>query len=274
MDINALVIFYKVAETCNFSKTSKILDIPISTISRKINKLEIDLNQKLFIRNTRKVILTSEGQVLYETSKPLFEELNNLTNIFEDDCNLNGEIRITSPLEHKKYLAPKIAQFRKQYPKINFYINFSNDVKDMVEDSYDFAFRAGNLEDSNLYCLKLYSENLFPYIYEDYIDNNLEYDALTGFNYCVMEHNTILTLKNGDVFKPVHKIVSNSIEFIQEYAQLQPTIVYIPETFANENFIKLNIFEPKNSSFHILYLHKKLNKPCRLFLDFFKQFQQ
>lgn len=144
MDINALTIFHKVAETNSFSVASRILNIPISTISRKINSLEKDLKRKLFIRTTRKINLTPEGQLFYKSSKPLFEQLHDLSNLFEEDEEISGDIRITSTLEHKCYLAPKIVEFRKMYPHINLFIHFSNDVKDMVEHSYDFAFRAGN----------------------------------------------------------------------------------------------------------------------------------
>lgn len=270
MDINALIIFHKVAETNNFSKAGKILDIPISTISRKITKLEEDLNQKLFIRNTRKIHLTIEGQILYEKSKPLFDELYNLPNIFEKDCNLTGDIRITCTIEYKLQLAPQIVEFRKQYPNINLFINFSNDVKDLIEDSYDFAFRAGELKDSSLYSVKLFKDSLCAYIHKDFFPQNINNESLKEFDYCVMENNFLLTFLNGELVKPKKRIVSNSIEFIQEYAKNQASIIYIPELFAGKDFVKINLFQEKTSYFHIVYLHKKLNKPCRLFLEFFK----
>lgn len=273
MDINALIMFYKVAETNNFSKASKILEVPISTLSRKINKLEADLNQKLFIRNTRKVSLTLEGKILYEQSKPIFEELYNLPNIFEKEGDVSGEIRITSTIEHKCYLAPKVVQFRQLYPNINLFLHFSNDIKDLLEDSYDFAFRAGNLIDSSLYSYTLYKENLSAYIYKQYYNSGLEQGGLQEFDYCVMENNTLLHLNNGETFKPKKRVVSNSIHFIQEYAKFQASIIYVPDSHAQHDFIKLNTFKSKESSFNLVYLHKNLNKPCRLFLEFFKQFK-
>lgn len=279
MDINSLIIFHKIAETNNFSKASIILDIPISTISRKISKLEDDLKQKLFIRNTRKIHLTAEGQALYDKSKKIFDELYNLTNTFEEECNTVGDIRITATLEYKHYLAPKIVQFRKLFPHINLFINFSNDMKDLIEDSYDFAFRAGNLKDSSLYSFKLHNDQLNAYVFDKFYKRALDTDTnseilIDDFDYCMLQNNTILTTKNGQQIKPKNKIVSNSIEFILEYAKEQPSIIYIPESFSQNGFIKLENYESKISYFHIVYLHKQLNKPSRLFLDFFKTFQQ
>lgn len=274
MDINALIIFHKIAETNSFSVASRVLEIPISTISRKINKLEEDLNHKLFIRTTRKINLTPEGQLLYNSSKHLFDEFHDLNNIFETDNNIAGDIRITSTIEHKCFLAPKIVEFRKKYPNINLYINFSNDVKDMVENSYDFAFRAGTLKDSSAYAYPLYSENMHAYIYKDFFPSNLHLDALAEFDYCMMEKISTLKTLDGQALKPKKRIITNSIEFIIEYAKHQASIVYLPDSYVSSDFLKLNTFESITTSFQIVYLHKKLNRPCSLFLEFFKQFKE
>lgn len=273
MDITALTIFHKVAQTHSFSSASRLLDIPVSTVSRKVNKLEEELGQKLLIRTTRKVNLTAEGHLLYESSKSLFDELYQLNNIFEKDENVSGEIRITSTIEHRKFLAPKIVEFRKSYPNINLHINFSNDVKDMIEHSYDFAFRAGKLKDSSAYSFGLYTENLYAYIHKNYFPTTLDLETLKEFDYCMMEKLASLHTIDGKILKPKKKIVTNSIEFILEYARNQATIVYLPESHVSEDFLKINIFEPLSTSFQIVYLHKKLNRACNLFLNYFKQFK-
>lgn len=274
MDINALVIFHKVAETNSFSVASRILEIPISTISRKINKLEEDLNRKLFVRTTRKINLTLEGQTLYNSSKSLFDEFHSLNNIFEDDNNISGDIRITSTLESKCYLAPKIVEFRKSYPNINLFINFSNDVEDLIENSYDFAFRAGTLKDSSLFSYKLHHETLSAYIHQSFFSGVVNPEGLEEFDYCIMPQTSNLKTLDGKVIKPKKKIMSNSIEFIIEYAKNQPSIIFVPDSFITKDFVKLNIFEHIQGSFQIVYLHKKLNRHCSLFLEFFKKFRQ
>lgn len=91
MDINSLRIFYKVADTSSFTKTSKILDIPTPTVSRKIKKLEDDLKIKLFNRTTRNISLTQDGIKLYEKSKPLFESLEKIHSEFNTDDFLSGK---------------------------------------------------------------------------------------------------------------------------------------------------------------------------------------
>lgn len=270
MDINALIIFHKVAETNSFSVASRVLEIPISTISRKINKLEDDLKRKLFFRSTRKVNLTPEGQLLYNSSKNLFNEIHDLENVFYDESDISGEIRITCTIEHKNFLVPYLIEFRKQYPHINFFLNFSNDVKDMIENSFDFAFRAGNLKSSNVYAHKLYNDSINAYIHKNFYQPHLNLEQLKEFEYCIMANFSMIKPLVGDSFKPSQKIVSNSVEFILNYAKQQPSIVYLPQTHVSEEFIQLKEFESYDTSFHLVYLHKKLNKPCSVFLNFFK----
>lgn len=271
MDINALVIFHKVAETNSFSVASRILEIPISTISRKINKLEEDLNRKLLLRSTRKVSLTPEGQVFYDASKNLFNDIHDLGNVFLDEKDICGDIRITATIEHRNFILPYIVEFKTQYPSINFHLNFSNDVQDLIENSFDFAFRAGQLKNSSMYAHKLYSDSLQAYMHKDFYSPQLNLSDLSKIEYAMMAQFSTITTIGGQSFKPEQKIVSNSVEFLLGYAKQRPIIAYLPKTHVSKDFISLDFFKSYETSFQLVYLHKKLNKPCSLFLNFFKQ---
>ena len=66
MDINYELykVFYYVATTLSFSEASKQLFISQSAVSQSIKVLEKKLNQPLFIRSTKRVQLTPEGEIL------------------------------------------------------------------------------------------------------------------------------------------------------------------------------------------------------------------
>lgn len=273
MDIQALIIFHKIAQNHSFTETSKILEIPISTVSRKVNKLEKDFGRKLFLRSTRKINLTQDGQILYNNSKDLFNNLNNLDNLFEDDKNLHGDIRITSTIEHKSYLAPKIVQFRTLYPNINLFLNFSNEKQEMIEGGYDFAFTAGILKDSSKYSYLLYKDKISAYIHKNFFPAKIDPDSLKEFDYCLMQSLGSLEFLDKSILKPQKKIVTNSIEFILDYARCQATIVFVPETHVSEDFIKINLFKSYETNFQIVYLDKNMNRVCELFLNYIKNFK-
>lgn len=274
MDINSLIIFFKVADSLSFTKASKILEIPKSTITRKINELESSLNHKLFIRTTRKINLTKEGQFLYERSKQHFEALQNIEYEMKSDSDISGEVRITCVIEHRNYLLDKIIDFRKKYPNVNFHVNFSNDKEDLIQDSYDFAFRGGILNSDSSYAVKLYSETLDCYINKKFFPESLRLSDLSEFNYCVMKSSVLLESLSGEQFKPNKKIVSNSVEFLIAFAQNEPSIIHVPSKHITDDFIKINIFKTKQSDFNLVYLNKTQNRTCRLFLEYMKSHKE
>ena len=72
-NLSSYWIFYTVANAGNISKAAKELYISQPAISKSIQKLEENLNCKLFSRSSRGVLLTDEGQLLYGHVKEAFE---------------------------------------------------------------------------------------------------------------------------------------------------------------------------------------------------------
>ena len=72
MDINYELykVFYYVATTLSFSEAAGQLYISQSAVSQSIKTLEKKLNQTLFIRSTKKVQLTPEGEILLRHVEP------------------------------------------------------------------------------------------------------------------------------------------------------------------------------------------------------------
>ena len=78
MDINLELykVFYYVATTLSFSEASRQLFISQSAVSQSIKTLEKKLNHPLFIRSTKKVLLTPEGELLLQHVKPALQLLD------------------------------------------------------------------------------------------------------------------------------------------------------------------------------------------------------
>ncbi len=78
MDINLELykVFYYVATTLSFSEASRQLFISQSAVSQSIKTLEKKLGHTLFIRSTKKVLLTPEGELLLEHVKPALQMLD------------------------------------------------------------------------------------------------------------------------------------------------------------------------------------------------------
>ena len=99
----------KVAEGGSFSKAAKSLFLTQPTISAHISSLERELNVRLFVRNTKEVILSEQGKVLYEYARQMVELQNKITEIFSTETKKDVQcITIATSTIPAQYLLPDI----------------------------------------------------------------------------------------------------------------------------------------------------------------------
>lgn len=117
-------IFYAVARAGNISRAAKELFISQPAISKSISKLEESLGMALFIRNSRGVSLTAEGQVLFQHVEAAFEALERGENELKQIQNLHiGQLKIGVSNTLCKYiLLPYLRGFIAQYPHVRILI--------------------------------------------------------------------------------------------------------------------------------------------------------
>ena len=87
-------VFYHVASTLNFSEASKRLFISQSAVSQSIKTLERKLDQTLFIRSTKKVQLTPEGEILMRHIEPAMNLIQKGETQLLDAASTGGQIRM------------------------------------------------------------------------------------------------------------------------------------------------------------------------------------
>lgn len=123
MDINYELykVFYHVASTLSFSEASKQLFISQSAVSQSIKVLEKKLNQTLFIRSTKRVQLTPEGEILLKHIEPAMNLIKKGENQLLEANTLNGgQLRIgASDTICRYFLVPFLSHFHSLYPNIH-----------------------------------------------------------------------------------------------------------------------------------------------------------
>ncbi len=123
MDINYELykVFYHVANTLSFSEASKQLFISQSAVSQSIKVLEKKLNQPLFIRSTKRVQLTPEGEILLKHIEPAMNLIRQGENQLLEANTLNGgQLRIgASDTICRYYLVPYLKDFHRRYPNVH-----------------------------------------------------------------------------------------------------------------------------------------------------------
>lgn len=133
MDINYELykVFYYVAISLSFSDASKQLYISQSAVSQSIKVLEKKLGVNLFIRSTKKVQLTPEGETLLRHIEPAMNLIKRGENQIMESCNQGGiQIRIgASDTICRYFLIPYLNQFHKLYPSIHIKVTNQTSLK-------------------------------------------------------------------------------------------------------------------------------------------------
>ncbi len=151
-DINDFVLFAAVVRAGSLAAAARALNLPKSTISRHLARLEHEVGQRLLNRTTRQVVPTDVGAAFLEYCDRVENSASDarqfLTSI---DDTPRGRLRVTMPGEVANYLlADPIAAFVNRYPEVKLAIDFSARRADLVAERFDVAIRVGALPDSSL----------------------------------------------------------------------------------------------------------------------------
>lgn len=146
MDINYELykVFYHVANTLSFSEASKQLFISQSAVSQSIKVLEKKLNQPLFIRSTKRVQLTPEGEILLKHIEPAMNLIKQGENQLLEANTLNGgQLRIgASDTICRYFLVPYLKEFHRKYPNVHIKVTNQTSIacaKLLESGQVDFA---------------------------------------------------------------------------------------------------------------------------------------
>jgi DNA-binding transcriptional LysR family regulator len=156
-DLNDTLIFVKVVEHGSFIAAARILRLPKTTVSRKVQELETRLGAQLLHRTTRKLGLTEAGNIYYEHCQRIARELDEAESaVGQLQGGPRGWLRVTAPYSLGiERLAPLLGQFHARHPEVRIEMLLSNEPLDLIDKEIDVALRVGNLPDSNLVARRL-----------------------------------------------------------------------------------------------------------------------
>ncbi|WP_298852894.1 LysR substrate-binding domain-containing protein [uncultured Ruegeria sp.] len=151
--------FVAVAEAESFTAAANRLGISIAQVSRQISALETRLTVKLFYRTTRKVTITETGQIYYNHCRQVLDGLAEAERAITDlHQTPKGRLNLTAPVTYgENRIAPLINDFVARYPDLEVNLTLTNQMLDLVAESFDLAIRLGQLEDSTMIAKRLAS---------------------------------------------------------------------------------------------------------------------
>lgn len=160
-----LPYFMEVARQKSFTLAADALDVPLSTLSRRIAAMENDLGVQLLYRTTRSVELTESGKTFFEECDHILTEMENARErMLRDLQQPSGRVRLSLTADfYHVYMGDALSSFAALYPDIEMHVHFSTRWVDLNSEPFDLEIRGGHLPDSDLKSRKLYT--VYPALY-------------------------------------------------------------------------------------------------------------
>lgn len=153
LEPNDLLLFARIVEAGSFSMAAQRLDLPKSTVSRRIALLESRLGERLLQRTTRRLMVTEFGASLLDHARKVAEEVEAAGALAQHrQAAPSGKLRVSMPHDFANLgMSPLVAHFMERYPAVSLELDLSPRRVDLVAENFDVAIRMGDLpEDSTL----------------------------------------------------------------------------------------------------------------------------
>lgn len=143
-------VFVRIADRGSFSLAAQDLQIPRSTVTNLIKRLEQRLGARLLARTTRQVSLTQEGAAYYQRCVRLLADLDEADSLFRTTA-LSGVLRVNlQGTLARHFVLPGLGDFMARHPGLTLHIGEDDRLIDLVREGVDCVLRAGTPQDSTL----------------------------------------------------------------------------------------------------------------------------
>ena len=292
MDINYELykVFYYVATTLRFSEASKKLFISQSAVSQSVKALEKKLDQPLFIRSTKRVQLTPEGEILLRHVEPAMNLIKRGEAQIADSIAGGGQIRIgASDTICRYFLVPYLKRFHREFPNVHIKVTNQTSIRcvDLLENGQvDLIFtNYPNSYLSNMYTIKKIKR------FHDVFVANDSFSSLRSRNLSLaqlLEHPILMLDKKSTTSEFLHSLFQqhqldlvpevelSSNDLLLDLAKIGLGIAFVPDYCINESSDDLFIVGTKNTlperEIVAAYnTHIPIPKATMEFLNYFKE---
>ena len=245
MDVNYELykVFYHVASTLSFSEASKQLYISQSAVSQSIKALEKKLDQTLFIRSTKKVQLTPEGEILLRHIEPAMNLIRRGESQLVDATSTGGQIRIgASDTICRYFLVPYLEKFHKEFPSAHIKVTNETSVKcvELLESGQVdcIVINYPNSHLSNLYSIKKIKSFKDVFVannaFAELRDKKVSFREMLNYPILMLEKNTTTSEFLHSLFQQheldlVPEIELTSNDLLLDLAKIGLGIAFVPD---------------------------------------------
>lgn len=174
MDWDKLRIFHAVADAGSLTHAGDVLHLSQSAVSRQVRALEESLNATLFHRHARGLILTEQGELLFDATRAMTKRLDAAAaRIRDSEEEVFGQLRVTTTIGlGSLWLAPRLPKLYEQYPDLNIELMLEERVLDLPMREADVAIRMKEPSQADLIRKKLMSVRMQLFASKEYLEKN------------------------------------------------------------------------------------------------------
>jgi DNA-binding transcriptional LysR family regulator len=171
MDWDKLRIFHAVADAGSLTHAGDTLHLSQSAVSRQIRALEESLNTTLFHRHARGLILTEQGELLFDATKSMSKRLDAASaRIRDSEEEVFGDLRVTTTIGFGSlWLAPRLSKLYEKYPDLRIDLMLEERVLDLPMREADVAIRMKEPSQADLIRKRLMGVHMRLYASPDYL---------------------------------------------------------------------------------------------------------
>ncbi|MAQ85092.1 MAG: LysR family transcriptional regulator [Maritimibacter sp.] len=173
MDWDKLRIFHAVADAGSLTHAGETLHLSQSAVSRQIRALEESLNATLFHRHARGLILTEQGELLFDATSAMVRRLDTAeARIRDSKEEVFGELRVTATTGFGSlWLAPRLPTLYSSYPDLKIDLMLEERVLDLPMREADVAIRMKEPSQADLIRRRLMGVRMRLYASPKYLES-------------------------------------------------------------------------------------------------------
>jgi len=177
-DLNDAALFARVVDKGSFTAAAESMGLQVSTVSRRVARLEAQLGSRLLHRTTRKLSLTDAGRTYHGMASAGLEQLDAAAAAILDlQSELRGLIRFTSVPGMGRFAWELVERFIVDNPKVSIEMDLTERTVDLVGGGYDVALRTGTLPDSSLISKRVAESRFALFAGPEYLESRGPVDS-------------------------------------------------------------------------------------------------
>jgi len=283
--VDVMRLFARIVERRSFTLAAQDLQLPRSTVTEAVKRLETRLGVRLLERTTRQVRPTLDGEAYYQRCLSILAEIEEAEAAFTG-ARPSGPLRVdVHGVLARYFMLPGLSDFLARYPDIQLRIGEGDRYVDLVREGVDCVLRVGKPSDSSMIGRQIASLVEGTYASPEYLQrhgvptspNELDGHRMVAFASSASGHVLPLEFQQDGAVSEhrlPYAVTVTGAEMYVATARLGLGLIQVPSYRVRENLADGSLvevlpgFPPTPSPVYVLYpQNRQLSPRVRVFID-------